>query len=105
MQLIKQPYSRSQFFPRHCPVSVDPIASRPFRNERYEAVDCKIVDLFLKKCLTLAGPQNQTKKISLTFSHRENLLPNSICPELKILAELLQSSGYVTFLVAILKPI
>ena len=40
---------RLRYFPRHCPVSADDIASQLVRNGKYEAVDCKSTRLVFRE--------------------------------------------------------
>ena len=74
--LVEKPWSilnnltgRSRHSPRHCPVSVDALASQLVRNGRYEAVDRKSYRLVSQKVSDLWGATTP-----------------SICPELIIYA-------------------
>ena len=86
---------RSRHSPRHCPVSIDAIASQLVRNGKYEAVDRKSSRLVSQEVSILwRATTPDAVNISDNFSHREFVValqhlkqgkapgPDSICPEL-----------------------
>ena len=88
---------RSRHSPRHCPVSVDAIASQLVRNGKYEVVDRKSSRLVSQEVSDLWRTTTpDAVNISDNFSQREFAAalqhlkpgkapgPNSICPELII---------------------
>ena len=86
---------RSRHSPRHCPVSVDAIASQLVRNGKYKAVDRKSSRLVFQEVSGLCRATTpDAVNISENFSQKEfaaalqhlkpgkALGPDSICPEL-----------------------
>ena len=86
---------RSRHSPRHCPVSVDAIASQLVRNGKYEAVDCKSSRLVFQEVSDLwRATTPDVVNIPDNFLQREFAAalqhlkpgkapgPDSICPEL-----------------------
>ena len=95
MEYLEQLTGRSRHSPRHCPVSVDAIASQLVRNGKYEAVNRKSSQLVLQEMSDLwRATTPDAVNISDNFSQREFTAalqhlkpgkargPDSICPEL-----------------------
>ena len=88
---------RSRHSPRHCPVSINAIASQLVKNGKYEAVDCKSSQLVSQEVSDFwRATTPDAVNISDNFSQREFTaalqhlkpgkapVPKSICPELKL---------------------
>ena len=91
---------RSRHSPRHCPVSIDAIASQLVRNGKYKVVDRKSSRLVSQEVSVLwKATTPDTVNISDNFSQREFVAalqhlkpgkapgPDSICPEFILHAE------------------
>ena len=110
---------RSRHSPRHCPVSVDAIASQLVRNGKYEAVDRKSSRLVFQEVSDLwRATTSDAVNISDNFSQREFAAalqhlkpgkassltrPDSIFPELILYAEAAWKSWLRDFLYSCLR--